>query len=373
MNNKKVVIIIPTYNESLAIEETIQKIFKEISSSNLNIHVLIFDSASTDNTQSIVLQLQKTYARLHLQTESKKTGLGSAYLQAMHYALNHLNAEIIVEFDADLSHQPHYILPMLEKIPSHDVVIGSRYVKGGSIPKDWGLHRKLLSKMGNFIARLVLTPKYKDFTSGFKATHCIALGKALPEKFISNNYAYKIELLWNLHQLKAKITEYPIEFIDRKKGQSKLPSNSIIDSLRVLAILRFRELKPYMNMCLVGTVGLLIQCLVYNALRLHFTPFFSAQLAVIAAIVNNFILNNQFTFKKRNLNQRVKAFAFFIAFSALMVNFQSNWMRLGVYYFGAGYVKENLIIALGAILGSVLNYIFYSRIIWRKRKQQLTA
>ena len=159
--------------------------------------------------------------------------------------------------------------------------------------------------------------------------------------------------------------------MDREKGQSKLPANSIFDSLRVLATLRLYELKPYISMCAVGLIGLVIQCLVYNALRLNFTPFFAAQLAVIAATVNNFILNNQFTFKKRNLSQRFKSFAFFIGYSVLMVGFQGNWVRLGSNYFGTGYLKENLIMISGVVLGSVLNYLFYSRLIWREKRQHV--
>ncbi|BCA97112.1 glycosyl transferase [Legionella antarctica] len=370
MNMKNVVIIIPTYNESLVIEETIHQVFKATSSAAMSFHVLVFDSSSTDNTQNIVSHLQKQYPQLHVITEPQKTGLGSAYLQAMHYALAHLGADIIVEFDADLSHQPCYLLPMIEKMHDHDVVVGSRYIKGGSIPRNWGWHRKLLSKLGNIVARIALTPKYKDFTSGFRATHYLALNKALPKRFISNNYAYKLELLWALHKTKAKIAEYPIEFVDREKGQSKLPANSIFDSLRVLATLRLNELKPYFSMCAVGLIGLVIQCLVYNVLRLNFPPFFAVQLAVVAAMVNNFILNNKFTFKKRSLSQRFKSFAFFVGYSVLMVGFQGNWVKLGINYFGTGYLKENLVMVSGVILGSVLNYLFYSRLVWREKRQQ---
>jgi dolichol-phosphate mannosyltransferase len=373
MNMKSVVIIIPTYNESLVIEETIRQVFNATASSTMNIHVLVFDSCSTDNTQDIVVRLQETYPQLHLKTEAQKTGLGSAYHQAMRYSLAHLGADIIVEFDADLSHQPQYLLPIIEKMQDHDVVVGSRYIQGGSIPQNWGWHRKLLSKLGNIVARLVLTPKYKDFTSGFRATHYLALNKALPEQFISNHYAYKLELLWALHKSKAKIVEYPIEFVDREQGQSKLPANSISDSLRVLATLRLRELKSYISMCAVGLIGLLIQCLVYNVLRLNCTPFFAVQMAVLAATVNNFLLNNQFTFKNRSLSQRFKAFSFFIGYSFLMIGFQSNWVRIGINYFGTGYLKENLIMFSGVVLGSVFNYLFYSRMIWREKRQPVAA
>ena len=368
MINMKTIIIIPTYNETLMIEKTIHEVFKALADREYPSHVLVFDSCSTDNTQAIVRNLTNTYTNLHLQTEAKKTGLGSAYLQAMNYAINELEADVVVEFDADLSHQPCYLPAIIEKLYTQDVVVGSRYVQGGSIPKDWGWHRKLLSVLGNLVARCVLTPKYKDFTSGFRATRASLLKKILPRHFISNHYAYKLELLWRLHKAKAKISEYPIEFIDREKGQSKLPANSIIDSLRVLGILRYRELRTYFNMCAVGLIGLAIQCIVYNLLRLNFSPFIAAQVAVSIAIINNFILNNQFTFKKRALNNQFKSAAFFIAYSVLMIICQSNWTQIGVYYFGTGYLIENLIVASGVVLGSLLNYLFYSRIVWRKKE-----
>lgn len=242
MLSKKVVIIIPTYNEQDVINETLSALsVVQANSDDFFIKVLIFDSASTDSTQEIVKNLQRKYTWLYLQTEDKKTGLGSAYLQAMSYALHEMQADIVVEFDADLSHQPKYILPMLQEIKNSDVVLGSRYVVGGSIPKDWGPHRKLISILGNQIARLILTRKYKDFTSGFRITRKEHLAKALTEKFISNNYAYKLQLLWTLHKNKAKIVEFPIDFIDRTKGKSKLPANSILDSLHVIFLLRFRE------------------------------------------------------------------------------------------------------------------------------------
>ena len=138
MSNKKVVVIIPTYNEAAVIEEAICQVFQATALlSELNVHVLIFDSASTDETQNIVRGLQSTTERLHLRTEVTKSGLGNAYLQAMRYALTELTADFIVEFDADLSHQPQYLVPMLIKAQTYDVVVGSRYVRGGSIPANW--------------------------------------------------------------------------------------------------------------------------------------------------------------------------------------------------------------------------------------------
>ena len=374
MDTEKVVIIIPTYNEMLVIEETLLQLFHEVSPIlGMDIHVLVFDSASTDDTQAIVQRLQKTHPQLHLETESQKSGLGSAYLQAMHYAMTTLNADIIIEFDADLSHQPQYIAPILAKMRTHDVVLGSRYVQGGSIPKEWGWHRKLLSILGNYIARFTLTRKYRDFTSGFRATKRFALEKALPKKFLSNHYAYKLELLWLLHKNKARICEHPIDFIDRQKGVSKLPANSVIDSLRVIFTLRFYELKSYFKMCLVGLSGVIIQGLIYNILRTLMSPITATQIAVIVAILNNFALNHRFTFKglpTLQRHQKIRSFGLFVGYSILMIVFQSYWLKLGLHYFGVGFLKENGIILMGMILGSIMNYIAYSRLIWQRTHNQ---
>ncbi len=244
MIKERVVIIIPTYNESQNIQETITQLYQTIQNIHtVEIQVLIFDSHSTDNTRALVHALQTQYSDLYFMEEPKKTGLGSAYFQAMNHALTHMHADIVMEFDADLSHQPKYIAPMLTLLRAHDVVIGSRYVPHGSLPEHWGYRRKCLSILGNYTARLFLTAKYNDFTSGFRATRRNFLQKSLQEGFASNHYAYKLHLLWSLHCHGARIVEYPIDFIDRVKGYSKLPSNSIFDALRVIFLLRYRQLK----------------------------------------------------------------------------------------------------------------------------------
>lgn len=370
MSTEKVVIIIPTYNEAAGIEDTLTAVFHTTQSiAAIDLHVLVFDSASTDATQSIVTALQAKFPNVHLQCEAKKSGLGSAYRQAMHYALTQMAADIIFEFDADLSHKPEYIAPMLAQLKTCDVVLGSRYVKGGSIPSNWGWHRKALSVMGNWVARRVLTHKYKDFTSGFRATRRKALLNVLPANFLSNQYAYKLELLWLLHKSHARICEYPIEFIDREKGLSKLPANSIFDSLRVVFTLRFSKIQRYVKMCLVGLTGMSVQFVAYNVARFYLPPFHAAQLAVTVAIINNFILNGLFTFKEsRKLSgfDKIKSLSLFVIYSIAIIYFQSFWLEWGVKILGAGHLKENLIVMTGMVIGSFLNYFIYSRIVWRQ-------
>lgn len=370
MTIEKVVIIIPTYNEAAVIQDTITAVFNATQNMvHADVHVLVFDSASTDATQQLVSALFERYENLHLQTESKKSGLGSAYMQAMRYALTDMSADIVFEFDADLSHHPEYLLPMLEQIKTHDVVVGSRYVAGGRIPANWGWHRKVLSVLGNWVARAVLTRKYKDFTSGFRATRRHALQQALPEVFLSNHYAYKLQLLWLLHKNKSKIAEHPIEFTDREKGVSKLPTNSVLDSLRVIFTLRYFEMKRYIKMCLVGLSGMTMQFVVYNVCRQYLSPFNAIQIAVAVAILNNFVLNNLFTFKHRQQTSQyntLKSMVIFLMYSLSYIYLQSYWQSTGVKLFGEGLLTENVIIFTGMIFGSFLNYFIYSRIVWRE-------
>lgn len=247
MKQQKLVIIIPTYNEAANIENTIHKIRENTQNVNdLVINILVFDSASTDGTAAKVKELMQQDSQLFFVAEPQKSGLGSAYAQAMRYAIEQMQADLVFEYDADGSHNPKYIAPMLARIQnSADVVLGSRYVPGGSIPAQWAWHRKFLSKFGNHLARFFLFTQYHDYTSGFRVSRAKFLKPIYAEGFISNGYAYKFQVFCNQHILGARIEEHPIEFVDREKGVSKLPRNSIIESLKVLFILRWRLIKNF--------------------------------------------------------------------------------------------------------------------------------
>ena len=187
----KVVIIIPTYNESENIGQTIddlQQEFKKIKGHDMDI--LVMDSNSTDNTQAIVKDLQNKYKNLLLLVEKEKSGLGGAYVKAMKYSIDKLSADAVFEYDADGSHQPKYIPGMVETLAKGaDVVVGSRYVPGGSMPDDWGFNRKLMSFGGNLIARTTLFMfQYKDMTSGFRGTKTSFLKKIISLYMISHSF-----------------------------------------------------------------------------------------------------------------------------------------------------------------------------------------
>ncbi|HBO10464.1 TPA: glycosyltransferase family 2 protein, partial [Candidatus Collierbacteria bacterium] len=168
----KVVIIIPTYNEAgnvKAVTQALHKIFKQLKS--YSCQILFVDDNSPDGTSKIVSSLARRHPFVHLLLNKRKGGLGHAYKKGMLYALDRMKADIIFEFDADLSHDPTKIPAMLVKLEQGaDLVLGSRYIPGGSIPEHWGFHRKFLSVGGNlFIQFIMLNRAIRDWTTGYRA------------------------------------------------------------------------------------------------------------------------------------------------------------------------------------------------------------
>ena len=167
----KAVVIIPTYNEKGNVERiipAIEEVFKEIK--NYEMEILIADDSSPDGTGEIVKGLMDKYKNLHLLVGQKK-GFGAAYLRAMTYAVDELKADVVFEMDADFFHDPKKIPDFLAEIDKgNDFVIGTRYSKGGSIPSNWGIHRKFMSVVGNFIIRTILMRfAIHDWTGGYRA------------------------------------------------------------------------------------------------------------------------------------------------------------------------------------------------------------
>lgn len=372
----KVVIIIPTYNEADCIEQTLvdlQRVFTHIPQHDM--HILIFDSSSTDDTQPIIKRLEQQWPNLHMATEPEKSGLGSAYIKAMHHAIEHMQADIVFEFDADGSHQPKFLPPMIKCLDEGaDVVVGSRYVEGGSADVEWPWHRRMISQVGNLVARTFLTPRYKDMTSGFRGTKVSALKKVNIDKLLSKNYAYKIHLFWALHKAGVKIVEYPIEFIDRQQGYSKFPKNNATESLKVVILLRLYEMRRYIAMCTIGLLGMAIQLVIFNIMRHVWQPEYANILGIECAIISNFLLNNRISFHDRRLKRDhplrswLKKLLLFNVYSLGAMAIQTLVLTIGVDIFGYGLWEENTFVFIGIIFGSLYNYFIYSKLIWKKTK-----
>ena len=229
----KILIVIPTFNEAESLPILIEKIAKETN--NKETEILIVDDDSPDGTSHIVKKLQKTYPNLQLITKTEDKGFSKAYITGFQHALKG-EYDIVFQMDADGSHQPVFIKNMVAKIEEGcDYVIGSRWVKGGSVV-NWPLSRKILSIGGNIYARLMLKTKNKDITGGFKAIRFSLLEKMKTETITTTGYSFQIELFLRARSLKAKICETPIEFIEREQGASKMSRKIVLEAIRYVTL-----------------------------------------------------------------------------------------------------------------------------------------
>jgi dolichol-phosphate mannosyltransferase len=233
----KTIIVIPTYNESGNLPTMTEALF---ALGVEGLEVLVVDDGSPDGTGQVADQLQGQYpGRLHVIHRAGKQGLGTAYIQGFNWALEH-SADRIVQMDADFSHSPADIPRMLEAIDAYDVVVGSRYVKGGRTDERWGWGRWFLSWWANSVwVRLALGVRTKDATAGFKCWRASALKQMGLERIRSNGYIFQVEMCYVAEKLGLRIREIPIYFEDRHVGQSKMDMRVKMEAaLRVFEIRR---------------------------------------------------------------------------------------------------------------------------------------
>ncbi len=234
---EKTVVVIPTYNEKSNIEELIAKVFA------LNIaglEVLVVDDNSPDGTGDVVRGLSRR-CPIKLISRAKKEGLGTAYIAAFKSILNQDDKpEYVIQMDADFSHDPAMIPIFLNKIKECDVVLGSRYIKGGGV-KNWGLWRRLISRGSNVYARLILGLPFSDLTGGFKCWRRATLEKINLDALSSVGYNFQIETTYRAYKSGFKVCEVPIIFTERKLGRSKFNLSIIVESFLKVLFLRFQS------------------------------------------------------------------------------------------------------------------------------------
>jgi dolichol-phosphate mannosyltransferase len=222
----QVLVVIPTFNEA----ENIARVIDATRRAMPEAGVLVVDDGSPDGTAERVEQLRLTDSDLHLLRRGEKSGLGSAYRAAFRWGMEH-GFDVMVEMDADLSHDPAVLPDLLTPIEQgHEVAIGSRYVPGGSIPK-WKFHRYLLSKGGNVYASVVLGLHVADSTAGFRAYAATLLSRIALDTVRAEGYGFQIEMTYRARRAGASIVEVPIRFVDREVGESKMSSAIVIEAL----------------------------------------------------------------------------------------------------------------------------------------------
>lgn len=228
-NQPRITVVIPTYNEA----ENLPAISAALFALPLpNLHLLVVDDNSPDGTGAVADQLVQQYAnRFGVIHRAGKDGLGTAYLEGFAQALAD-GADYIVQMDADFSHSPDYIPQMLEVMQAidADVVVGSRYVAGGSLDEGWGAWRRFVSWWANLYSRSILGLRIQDMTAGFKLWQRSALQQIGLENVRSNGYSFQVEMAFLSETLGLRIIELPIHFEDRRIGKSKLDIPVKIDS-----------------------------------------------------------------------------------------------------------------------------------------------
>lgn len=216
----KICIILPTYNEKQNLAILVQKILYIFKKNKLDGKIIIVDDASPDGTGQIACDLAKSAPKkIQVIHRPKKLGLGSAYIQGFKKALDD-GADFIFEMDADLSHDPKEIPNFLKEARQADLVLGSRYIKGGKIV-NWNLGRRLVSRLGNLYAKSILKLPISDLTSGYKCFKRRTLELLNLKNIRSDGYSFQIELTYLANKQGFKIKEIPITFTERSNGKSK--------------------------------------------------------------------------------------------------------------------------------------------------------
>ena len=299
MTQSRVCFVVPTYNEAPNITPLLDRLTDLYRRSDTAF--LIVDDESPDGTARLVREFAARDRRVHLIT-GKRRGLGNAYVRGIAHALEALEADVVVQMDADFSHDPAQAQILLERVAGGaDVAIGSRYVAGGTIDERWRARRRLLSRWGNRLARWIAgLSATRDCTSGFKAIGAQALRNAKVEEIRVQGYAFQIVLLHRLVHAGARVVEEPVHFRDRERGETKLGVLDLLEFFYNVWWLRLTTHRTFVKFALTGLSGVLVNIGSFQVLlTLGLHKFLASPIAIELSIISNFLINNYWTFADR--------------------------------------------------------------------------
>ena len=248
MKNLNIAVLIPTFNEVLNIDILLRALHKIHSTfTEICLTVYAVDDSSPDGTADAATQLNHELGDQHFQVRVirrvNKEGLGKAYLEGFKTMLSlSTQPDYVLQMDADLSHKPEYFSQFVRAIHSDaDLIVGTRYLPGGSCP-NWSWYRKLLSRVCNIYARLILGREITDYTGGFNMYGIELLKKINWDTLDTDGYGFQIDLKYQAKQYSKKIVEIPIQFLDRQYGQSKMPFNTIFQNFSLVLRIKIKHL-----------------------------------------------------------------------------------------------------------------------------------
>jgi dolichol-phosphate mannosyltransferase len=236
MENKKVLVIIPTYNEL----DNLPKLVPAVLSQDKRIDVLIVDDNSPDGTADFVMAETNNNPRIKLIKREGKMGLGTAYITGFNYALDN-SYDYIFEMDADFSHNPNEIPNFLKELKDYDLVLGSRYIEGVNVV-NWPMRRLMLSKFANIYTSFVTGMSIRDATGGYKGFRKEVLEAINLDEIKSNGYSFQIEMTFKAWKKGFRIKEISIVFVDRIKGTSKMSKKIVREAIFMVWKLRFASM-----------------------------------------------------------------------------------------------------------------------------------
>jgi dolichol-phosphate mannosyltransferase len=229
-------LVLPTYNEAENLEAFLAAALPKLPA---DARVLVVDDSSPDGTGKLADRLAAEDERVRVLHRTRKEGLGPAYIAGFREALAQ-GAELILEMDADFSHDPAYLPRLLEAAQRADLVIGSRYVEGGGV-SDWSALRRGISRGGSAYARLVLGVGVRDLTGGFKCFRREVLETIDLDAVDARGYAFQIEVTYRTLQAGFKVVEVPIVFRDRQAGTSKMDGSIVLEAIWRVPQMRFGD------------------------------------------------------------------------------------------------------------------------------------
>lgn len=231
----RVLMVVPTYNE----RDNLGWIVGRLRSAQPEVEVLVVDDSSPDGTGALADELAAADPGVHVLHRAAKGGLGAAYLAGFGWALD-AGYDVVGEMDADGSHQPEQLQSLLDALPAADLVIGSRWVPGGSVV-NWPRRRELLSRGGNLYVRLLLGIGVRDATAGYRLFHRTTLEKIDLASVRSTGYVFQTDLATRTVRAGLTVREVPIEFVERVRGDSKMTGQVALESLRRITAWGLRE------------------------------------------------------------------------------------------------------------------------------------
>lgn len=366
---KKVVVVLPTYNESENIEDMLVLVLAQQKKiKNWELFVLVSDSHSPDGTGDLVRRLENTNSHVEL-LDVEERGIGVGLLKGYEYAFNKMEADAVIQMDADLQHDPKEIPHFLCAIDQgYSFVQGSRFIKGGRNELEW--YRRFFSWSANLYSRVLMgVYKIHEFTTSYRAFTKELFAKLdlseIPWK--GKSFLFQPAFLYTCIYQGAKVKEIPIVFIDRSRGLSKMEIVQYIIDLSLFGIrVRLKKSLRFLKFCVVGTIGFIINTIGLEFLvQGHFHPALAGGIGAELAIISNFLLNNFWTFKEKKIifgKMPIKFLQFnTTSFGAVII--QSTTIWLGVTFWG--FYTYRIFYLLGVGLGLFWNYLMYSRVIWK--------